>query len=210
MIFGHRGGIRHGGIAAMLATLAAAGFCLAPTAEADVPDFRVGIQLADGGGNSELGIQRFTNFARFGDSVSEWAGDANNFDPDAARIELDTTIQQLAGRDFRIGGQARDGGSHLGTIEYTNWASEGGGVSDLVTDDNGFDPDQYRLFIDTRPMPAGEVVDDFRLSIQAIDSDGAGIPVLTPWAGQGGGRSRFAIDPNGFDPNGYRIGLEVR
>jgi hypothetical protein len=196
-------------IVSVLVAVGTTGLSVAPTATAAVPDFRVGIQLADGGGESGFGVQEFTAFARFGDSGSEWAGDSNNFDPDAARIELDINLETLGNRDFRIGGQARDGGSHLGTAEYTDWASEGGGTSALITDNNAFDPDEYRLFIDTRPMPAGEHVNDLRLSIRAFDEDGAGITTFTPWASQGGGRSKFAIDPNGFDPDGFKISLDV-
>ncbi|UMP06385.1 hypothetical protein [Amycolatopsis sp. EV170708-02-1] len=199
-----------------LALLAAGGLfvTVAPaTAEAvEPPNFRIGIQLADNGGRGGFGVEQFTGFANFGTSVSQWAGDSNNFDPDGARIDLNPAFGggRLNQIDFRIGGQARDGGRELGPVAYTPWASQGGGTTDLITDSNSFDPDQYRLFLETRPLPPGVQITDLRLSILAVDRGAPeGVPAFTRWASQGGGHSGFALDSDAFDPDGFRIGLEV-
>jgi len=198
-----------------LALLAAGGLSVTVSpaiAQAAPPNFRVGIQLADNGGRGGFGVEQFTGFANFGTSVSQWAGDSNNFDPDGARIDLNPAFGggQLNQIDFRIGGQARDGGRELGAVTYTPWASQGGGTTDLITDSNSFDPDQYRLFLETRPLPPGVQITDLRLSILAVDrGEPEGVPTFTRWASQGGGQSDFALDANAFDPDGFRIGLEV-
>ncbi len=113
--------------------------------------------------------------------------------------------------DFRIGGQATDrGGRETGPVTYTPWASQGGGSTDNITDSNSFDPDQYRLFLETRPLPPGVQISDLRLSILAVDrGEPDGVPTFTRWASQGGGRSGIALDINAFDSDGFRIGLEV-
>jgi hypothetical protein len=202
---------RMGTSALMAAALTVLSFATATPANADATDFRVGIQLADHGGTSGFGVERFTGFARFGNSVTPWAGDSNNFDPDAVRVELNISTFILTGLDFRIGGQARDNGSHQGPIVYTAWASEGGGQTDLITDDNVWDPDQYRIFLDVRPMPAGEVITDVRLAVQAYDDKkGFGNPTATPWASQGGGRSALALPLDANDFDAIVIELEVR
>ncbi len=110
--------------------------------------------------------EQFTRFTNFGSSASNFAGDSNNFDPDGVRINLNTSLNTLLGQvDFRIGGQASDNGGEFGPVLYTSWASEGGGQTGQITDGNGFDPDQYRVFVEVRPLPAGVVIDDFRLSV---------------------------------------------
>lgn len=199
-----------------MAVLVAGGLALvaAPAAAeaATPPNFRVGFQLADKGGRGGFGVEQFTGFANFGTSSSPWAGDSNNFDPDAARIDLNPAfggglLNQI---DFRLCGQASDSGSHFGVVVCTPWASQGGGTSDVITDDNGFDPDQYRMILETRPLPDGIQIHDLRLSVNAVDrGEPEGVPAFTRWASQGGGLSAYALDANGFDPDGFRVGLEV-
>jgi hypothetical protein len=95
---------------------------LAPSASAaPLPNFSLGIQLADGGCRTELGTAQFANF---GSSATRPAGDANNFDPDCARI---IRIPAFGGGllnsnlDFRIGGVAMENnGSERGTRCYSN------------------------------------------------------------------------------------------
>lgn len=179
---------------------------------ATLPNFRAGIQLIDGGGNSGQGVEQFTGTANFGSSSSQFAGDSNNFDPDGARLDLDPAFGggALNQIDFRIGGQARDRGRELGPVVFTPWASQGGGTTDVVTDANSFDPDQYRVIIETRPLPAGVVLHDFRFGLSAFDAgEPEGVPVFTGWASTGGGKSAYALDANAFDPDGFRFILEV-
>lgn len=189
---------------------------LAPSAAAaPLPNFAVGIQLADKNGTAELGTEQFTKFANFGTSFSLFAGDGNNFDPDVARINLRPAFGGgllNSNLDFRIGGRARDNnGQELGNAVFTDWASAGGGTTlDVITDTNSFDPDQYQVILETRPLPPGAGFSDFRLFIIMTDAgEGDGFPAFTGWASGGGGQSPFARDRNGFDPDGIRLGLEV-
>ncbi|MEV0676070.1 hypothetical protein AB0I60_06045 [Actinosynnema sp. NPDC050436] len=185
----------------------------APTAgAATLPNFRVGFQLVDEGGRSGQGVEQFTGTANFGSSSSQFAGDSNDFDPDGARINLNPAFGggTLNPVDFRIGGQARDRGRDLGAVVFTPWAGQGGGTSDVMTDPDAFDPDQYRVIIETRPLPPGVVIGDFRLGLNAVDRrEPEGRPVFTGWASGGGGQSAYAFDANAFDPDGFRFILEV-
>ncbi|MEU6148523.1 hypothetical protein ABZ816_00830 [Actinosynnema sp. NPDC047251] len=194
---------------AFLASVALTGTAL-PTANAATPNFRVGIQFADGGGNYGVGVERLTGPASFGGGGTPWAGDSDNYDPDGALVDLALTPSGvLAGKDFRIGAQARESYGADGPVLYTGWASEGGGVTDLVTDSDGYDPDQYRVFLEVRPWSAPYELTDFRLSIEVVDQGSSGSPAFTRWASQGGGKSAFALDPDGYDFDGVKIGLEV-
>ncbi|MER0244317.1 hypothetical protein AAHZ94_20405 [Streptomyces sp. HSW2009] len=200
-------------LTAVAAATAALSMAALPTSAqaAEVNSFRVGIQFADDGGRSQHGVEQFTKYAKFGNSVSPWAGDSNGRDPDAVLIDLQTVPGDLLGKlDFRIGAQAMDGSGGYGTVQYTPWASQGGGDSSYITDDNGYDPDKYRLFLDTRAWPTSANLNDFRLSVQAVDGGRPGVPTVTPWASQGGGKSAWALDDNGYDPDGIVIGLEVQ
>ncbi|MEI5101856.1 hypothetical protein RB200_29265 [Streptomyces sp. PmtG] len=182
-----------------------------PAQAAALPTFRVGVQLADAGGTSQFGAEQFTKNVKFGNSSSPWAGDANGYDPDAALIDLSTVPGDLLNQlDFRIGAQAMDGNGHYGPVQYTPWASEGGGDSPLATDDNGYDPDKYRIFLDSRRWPSSATLVDFRLSISTVDKGRPSVPAVTPWASQGGGRSPLAVDTNSYDFDGVVIGLEVQ
>lgn len=202
-------------IAALLMAGAAA-VTLAPSASAaPLPNFSLGIQLADGGCRTELGTAQFTKFANFGSSATRPAGDANNFDPDCARIILNPAFGGgllNSNLDFRIGGVAMENnGSERGTPVFTDWASGGGGpTTSMITDSNRFDPDLYQLFLETRPLPPGTGFNDFRFFIFAVDAgEGDGVPQFTGWASQNPGPSPLSQDRNGFDPDGYVIGLEV-
>ncbi|WFB06135.1 hypothetical protein LRS74_03075 [Streptomyces sp. LX-29] len=183
----------------------------ASASTAELPSFRVGIQLSDDRGRTQFGAEQFTRYAKFGNSVSPWAGDANGYDPDAVLIDLNTTPGSQLGRtDFRIGAQAMDGNGHYGPVQYSPWASEGGGESPVATDDNGYDPDKYRLFLDSRAWPISAPLLDFRLSVTVVDGPTSGVAAVTPWASQGGGRSEFAVDDNSYDFDGLKVGIEVQ
>lgn len=181
-------------------------------ASTDLPNFRVGLQTIDNG--SQIGDAEFTPYASFGGGCSPWAGDPNTYDPDGARLFLDRAPRGVLGnRDFRIGGQVTDsGGSQTGALQWSPWASEGGGVSPYAFDTNGYDPDQYRVCLEVRALPPGIVLNDFRLSIKFVDHGGAeqgGIRQYTPWAADGGGVSPYAFDANAYDPDGFAVGIEV-
>ena len=180
-------------------------------AYADVPNFRLGIQLIDGGGRKGQGAENLTQFLVFGGGATPFTGDSNNFDPDGARLDLNAPPGLIVGGvDFRFGAQALDDGAHQGPTLFTPWASAGGGSTGLVTDDNGFDPDQYRVILETRALPAGTQVSDARAGITAVDGGIPGVEQFTPWLRQGGGLSPYAFDSNFFDPDGFVIDLQVR
>ncbi|MCE7003200.1 hypothetical protein LWC34_10205 [Kibdelosporangium philippinense] len=198
----------------VLLAATAATVTLAPSASATPrPNFALCVQLADGGGNTELGAEQCTKFVNFGPSASLFACDANCFDPDAIRINLRAAFgggQLNPGIDFRACGQADDNGKELGAVQCTDWASGGGGKSGRISDFNGFDPDRYRVFLETRPLPPGAGFTDWRFSVETFDrGEGNGMPAFTGWASENGGPSRLAVDQNQFDFDGIVLGLEV-
>lgn len=182
------------------------------SAAANFPNFRVGIQAMDKG--TQVGDIEFTNYASFGASCSPWAGDTNTYDPDGVSVALQNAPRGLLGaKDFRIGVQVTDNNqSQTGLTQWTPWASAGGGVSAYAFDGNGYDPDQFRICVDVRPMPTNVELYDFRLSVKVVDrgtADQGGFRQFTPWSGDGGGSSAFAVDRNSYDPDGIAVGIEV-
>jgi hypothetical protein len=190
-----------GGIAPSLVTAA--------PANAAVSDFRVGIQFIDKAGRAEQGRLQVTPFLTEGGGSSQFAGDVNFFAPDGARLLLSSTGFPT-NLDFRICGQAADGrnprNSQAGAYVCSPWASDGGGATPLVTDDNQFDPDVYRVALEVRQLPDGVQITDLRLFITAFDNGDGGVtgPThFTPALSQGGGFSPDAFDRNSFDPDGF-------
>jgi hypothetical protein len=200
-------------LAAALATGALVVAGAAPAmADSDLPNFQLGVQLWDNG--HELGQMQMTPFATFGGGCSDWAGDANGFDPDGIRVRIMPAARgRLGDRDIRFGIQAQDGGgSETGQIQWTRWASEGGSMSPDAFDANRFDPDRVRVCLETKTMPGGIDLYDLRASVKAVDLGGRdqnGYRQFTPWLYDGGGDSPWAFDSNAFDPDGFSIGLEV-
>lgn len=205
------------GVLMAMAGAVAPAVVIAAPAEAATANFRFGIQLIDNKGRSEQGSLQVTPFLVDGGGVSDWAFDANKFDPDGARLLLSSTGIP-ANLDFRICGQAIDAvtnrGAEIGQVVCSLWASQGGGgPTPVVTDPNGFDPDGYRVILDTRPLPAGVEILDVRLSITAFDNDPRGMfgpTQFTPWLSQGGGFSPYAFDRDAFDPDGYVLAISAR
>jgi hypothetical protein len=138
----------------------------------------IGLQLCDNGQNCATSAP-----AQYAD-LNVWtpyAGDQDRYDPDYIRIWIGNTPIP-ADTDIRIGIQALDDPScwvvaHCsdggGRAKYTSWASEGGGWSDWATDVDGWDPDLYRMIIETRPL-AGKSVTGFNLEAQESNSQPSG------------------------------------
>jgi hypothetical protein len=125
--------------------------------------------------------------------------------------------------DFRLGIQVFDNRGVSGDSEplFTDPV----GLTPVVTttgwakDSNGVDPDGFRVALklepDAFPLPADI---DFRVGAQARDlpepEDGA--IRFTPWASEAGeasdhrGETGFVTDLNGFDPDQYRLLIQVR
>jgi hypothetical protein len=181
-----------------------------------LPNFRLGVQVADGAGMTSEGEARYTGWARETTLPSEWAFDLDRFDPDAVRLGLEVeSTRALGDLDFRIGAQAFDRGEsgNVGPVQYTPWLSQGGGWTGLVSDGDGFDPDAFRIMVETRPATTDRVATDMRVGLQMFDGGGAqpgNVIVYTPWASQGGGWTEFAVDTDAFDPDGLKIKLEIR
>lgn len=181
-----------------------------------IPNFNVGLQVTDGGGTSGDGEKRYSSWANNPGSIrSEWAFDSDQYDPDAVKAILNVEqANTLTNLDFRIGVQAIDfaGTGQEGTQQYTPWASQGGGWSGFATDSDLYDPDGYRIWIETQPWATTASIKDLRLGIQLYDFAGseAGNTInFTPWASQGGGESNWTTDRDQFDPDGLKIKLEV-
>lgn len=83
---------------------------------------------------------------------------------------------------MQAGDQRGNGG--LGVVQCTPSASEGGGTTGYVTDSNAFDPDAYRVMLETRPWPTGEN--------QAVDV-----------------RLSWGCDSNCCEPDGFEVEMDV-
>jgi hypothetical protein len=181
-----------------------------------IPNFRVAIQAADEGGAGAEGEARYTPWAKDLSDWSAWASDADHFDPDAVRVLLDVEANNpLPDKDFRLEIQASDGGgtAGLGPKQFTPWASQGGGWSGIALDSDAFDPDAFRIKIQTRPWTSSRTFKDFRLGVQVVDNGGKELGEIvgyTPWASESGGTSEYAVDLDQFDPDGFKVQLEVR
>lgn len=172
----------------------------------------IGIQAIDKGCRKQLGPQRFTPRSVNG-GWSAWASDTNSYDPDCWRVYMENGWQDSPS-DFRMCIQAADKGSKKqhGAVQCTPWASAGGGWSWWATDKNAYDPDSYRVQVETRSLDKTLVISNARLGIQMIDKGcrkQAVNPQYTPWAGSGGGWSGWATDKNSYDPDCARLFLEA-
>lgn len=213
-------------ILAVLGTLTLASLLASSALGANTKAFKVGIRLADGSYcATQLGTTRFTPLAdtSVGEILySSWASDTNGYDPDCAHLELQTSATALTS-DFRICIRLADSAvldangnvdrlSQYGTLECTPWASENGGWSKAAMDSNGYDWDAAQLAIETRTMPAGITVSDFRIGGRLCDNKCTsqfGTPQFTPWASAGGGKSAWFGDGNWYDSDGGQVVLEV-
>lgn len=181
-----------------------------------ISKFRLGLQAADGGGTTQFGPIHYTDVVGSGRNWTPWVMDANKYDPDALRIALEIEPARMnPSLDFRIGIQAADraGTAQLGPVQYTPWASQGGGWSETAFDANEFDPDAFRIMIDYRPWPLPQKqLIDLRVGLRMVDNRGAdvGNPEYTPWLNDGGGFSDWALDSNAYDPDGFAVRLEVK
>ena len=166
---------------------------------AAIDDFSVSLQLVDDGCVGQFGQIQTT--APFSNSALElatpWAYDANGYDPDCARLQVNTSSQGLPQNDFQVCLQAVDGVSldssgniagysQEGDIQCTPMASAGGGWSGWAADSNYYDFDALRLIIRKSdvPLPDNQRLKDLRIGLQLSDSQCTsqwGVPKYTPW-----------------------------
>lgn len=182
-------------------------------------DFELGIQVGDSG-NSVSGDIAYTNSYEGGGGTSDWACDPDCFDPDSARLDLvGLTHDNVANKDVRVCLQASDGRtahSSAGPWRCTGWASQGTSQTGMATDSDGFDPDSWRVRIDTRAWPQN--VDqsiDLKFRIRAWDKASGSVyyagswSTYTPVSSSGGGYSGWTSGPFTHDPDGFEIQMHV-
>ncbi|QZO12545.1 hypothetical protein [Pseudoalteromonas piscicida] len=177
-------------------------------------DFRIGLQALDDRGR-DPGAVEYTKYLSAGSNVqSDWAVDRDAYDPDALRLHLSVLNQIPTNRDFRLAIQAADRGGRgdFGYWQYTPWASEGGGWSGMAFDTDRFDPDAFRIRIETRAWNSSRSLSDFRIGLRVSDRGGreVGNSTFTPWASNGGGWTDLATDNDAYDFDGFEVNLEVR
>jgi hypothetical protein len=184
--------------------------------DAPTQRFTIGIQLADDG-NSMPGAFVFTGDYEKGETggTSPWACDVDCFDPDSARLSMSGFRHEDAQRkDFRVCLQASDGYlSHIGQTAFgcTDWASQGGGTTGMVSDNDGFDPDSYRVQIETKERPSDLAI-EIRFRIRGFEKTGDSyIPgIWSTYTGSNtrGGASGWASAPYSNDLDGLEIEME--
>ena len=182
---------------------------------AELPDWRIPLQLGDGGCRGQSGPISYTPWFGQGGGWSWWAHDSNGYDPDCFSISLEQNSAKFLAKDFRLAIQMADSGcrGQFGAIRYTPWLSEGGGWTAWASDSNGYDPDCMRVAIESRDVPVISIPRDFRFAIQVSDSGcrgQRGAVRYTPWLSEGGGGSGWTSDANRYDPDCVRIALEAR
>ncbi len=150
-----------------------------------------------------------------GPNGSAAATDSNAKDPDCGNISFNTSsvsgvglTETIYNNDFRIGTRLAESESgcsrDAGAIRWTPWASEGGGAGwGATANPNVNDPDCLWIHYETRPLPAGILIQDVRAGI----STGHGGFAFTPWARQGGGSSSYS---GGGNISPARLFLDVR
>ncbi|MBI2630722.1 hypothetical protein HYW73_00705 [Candidatus Nomurabacteria bacterium] len=134
-------------------------------------DFRVGIQLSDRGStscNAEVGPARYTPWASEGGGSSGWTTDANAYDPNCAKVYLET-------RTAPLGAAIKNPKIEIGASDDACKTQQGasastpatGGWSGWVSDTNGYDFDCLRLDLKADIEPRGKVT----VETQAFDKE---------------------------------------
>lgn len=187
-----------------------------PDSSPKIPDFKLCLKVWDGNGTTEPGLERCTNFVGSGSNQwSPFAMDANRRDPDALEITLNVNESNtISDKDYRVAIQFADHQStgEFGNETFTPWTSEGGGWSNWACDANCYDPDAFRIKIESREWPnQNGGVKNLRVKLQLNDEDYTqpGNVVTTPWLLDGSGTSDLALDATGNDFDAARIGIEV-
>ncbi|MBD1582702.1 hypothetical protein HC733_10450 [Pseudoalteromonas sp. S16_S37] len=177
-------------------------------------DFRIGLQAFDDRGR-DAGRVEYTQYLSSGSSTeTNWVVDRDAYDPDALKLHLSILRNTPVNKDFRLAIRAADnsGRGGYGYWQYTPWASEGGGWSGFALDSDGYDPDAFKIRIETRNWQEYVSLRDFRIGLKVADDRGReeGSATFTPWASQGGGWTSLATDDDAYDFDGFAVSLEVR
>ncbi len=131
---------------------------------------------------------------------SVMATDSNSKNPDCAAIFFDpgevgsiATNSTIYNQDFRIGLATAERGSDCSNektaVQWTPWVSTGGGsTKNVLPKDRNKTPDCLWLYYQTRPLPAGIIINDVRVGIKV----GKGRVEYTPSARNSGGASEYS------------------
>lgn len=187
------------------------------------PDFKIGAQLFGSNCSSGAGSKVYTPFITSSNVWTPWIVDNNKIDPSGVvgLIDIDPSRPQKD-TDFRIciqtSDKARDGDleNHLGSIECTDWTSNGNSWSNYAYDKNKYGLDAIRLKIETRKLPSSinKVLKRFRIGFSAHDrsENGFGTKKYTDWihpSSTKGVQSECACDLDCKVPDGFQVGVQV-
>jgi hypothetical protein len=178
-----------------------------------IEHFRGGVRVEDQG---KPGLPRLTGWSPPTSSASSGtATDENYHDPDGAAIFLETRPPELP-RGWELCVILSE---HIGLEPFASGDLECTGDvyspgmywSDWAFDQNAYDPDAIQLGLLENSVTSFVIRDlDVRLWVQVIDAGDVGEAQATPWASEGGGWSPMAMDPNSYDFDGVRVGIEVQ
>ena len=190
------------------------------------PNFKIGIRFCDHGCSAEIGRPQYTgsvNLVEQGTMPSNFAADANAYDPDGASplLALSGTGKILHNFQFcfqladhmRLDGSGNvSAASEFGTIQCTPPAinadgSGGGGWSPWVADANAYDFDGGKVEIRTLgKLPTGVAITDVQFGLKFSDNGAGnqqGAPQFTKWLSELTNTQPESIGPAAMDANGY-------
>lgn len=161
------------------------------------------LSTRDLGCSSQQGYSSAITYSNPNGQNQGYVTDSNAKDPDCLQILMnpgDTTVVggAMYTADFRLGiklaesenGCTRDQGS----VSWTPWASDGGGIAYAYSAPNIEEADCTWLYYETRNNPNPSVrIENVRVGIGA----GLGPIQYTPWASAGGGSSSFSTSSSG-------------
>eukprot|EP01083_Nonionella_stella_P004094 11809_1 len=197
--------------------------CITLCMVAKAADFKIGIrgahkqnEDADGCVNLDDGIPRYSGLFSAGASTSDWATTTNG--PDCWSVSIDggsiSVADLIKDKDIRFciavihydGDQTDD---QTSDTVCTAWASEGGGWTDWVADDNCLDFDGIRVSIEEKAL-SGLRIYDAKVGIQLSEclSDPSyqkGDEAYSAWLSDGGGFSAWTGDSDTLNPNAVRM-----
>jgi hypothetical protein len=176
------------------------------------------------GTEATQGEARYSSYLQDGGDWSGYAGDSDYYDPHAFRVGVfpsDTSGSgfYLEDTDIRFGIQITDhaddetgNDAKEGEVQFTPWASQGGGWSDFAGDSNTYDFDAARIVIETDVSP-GLVITNIQIGSWVTDSgtdeSRAGDKVYSDWLSGEGSWSEWADAANGKDLDSMAIYLGV-
>lgn len=185
----------------------------ASAAQGGPTSFRVGVRDINCGQQGMESV--YAGYTNPPGQSSAYVTDLNGKDPDCARIRMEPGNTSVVNgsmytNDFRIGIKLAESEQACtrdqGTVQWTPWASEGGGASSIAKPASSVvAADCIWIYYQTRNMPNGAVrIQDARVAI----SVGSGALMYTPWASAGGGLSGWSHSPGDYTT--ARVALDTK